>query len=100
VRELWRSLSLYFSFLAVFVYHLVISYHDFLAFFSPSSLVFYHVYFLCIWERFMLLIISQLLIKKKKKKKRKKKKETFMPVALKLHHSHSHGPTLMAEELE
>lgn len=65
-RTLEELKSLFF-FLAVFVYHLVISYHDFLALFSPSSLVFYHVYFLCIWERLTLLIISRLLTKKKKK---------------------------------
>jgi hypothetical protein len=43
-REMWWRLSLFFYTLyfliAAFVYPLVISYHDFLVLFSPSSYVF------------------------------------------------------------
>lgn len=63
VKRLWRNLSRYFS---IFLYlrtttcvsPLVISYHDFLILFSLSSLVFFHIYFLCTLGSLTLLIIS------------------------------------------
>jgi hypothetical protein len=50
------------------VIRLVISYHNFLVFFSPSCKLFSHVYFLRTRERLTLLMIFSITYKKKKKK--------------------------------